>query len=196
MDKNLLEKFLKLMSSDNDGDSMMGLRGAQSLFKSKDVSLEDALRYAADNIDQYKESESQPAEKSVVSDGVSVGINVSEVPECRVPSAGILEIVMSGKSKGDMYKLPGESAQHAETIATYLKDAIVVSVISKSQFKLKLRDIKKGNNEIAETILQAEYAQSGIAPILIWTNNRGEVGALATVLRKIIADIFPDLAVA
>jgi len=189
MDKNLLKKFLKLISSENDGDALMGLRGAQSLFKSKDVSLEDALCYAADHIDQYKKEEGQSAEKVVAPNSV----NMSEVPECRVPSAGTLEIVMSGKSEGDVHQLPGESALHAETIAACLKDAIVVSVISKSRFKLKLRDIKKGDDKTVETILQAEYAQGGIAPILVWTNNRGEVGALATVLRRIIANILPEL---
>ncbi|MCK4944933.1 MAG: hypothetical protein KAI61_01370 [Alphaproteobacteria bacterium] len=190
MDKTLLKNFLKLIGSENDGDAVMGLRGAQSLFKSKDVSLEDALYYAADHIDQYKKEEDQSAEKVVASNSV----NMSEVPECRVSSAGNLEIVMSGNSAGDVYQLPGESALHAETIAACLKDAIVVSVISKSRFKLKLKDIKKGNGKIVETILQAEYAQEGVAPVLVWTNNRGEVGALATVLRRIIADIFPELA--
>ncbi|MFH1159057.1 MAG: hypothetical protein V1721_09320 [Pseudomonadota bacterium] len=190
MDKTLLENYLKLTGSENDGDSVMGLRGAQSLFKSEGVSLEDALRYAAGHIDQCREVERRPAAKTVAPEGV----NMSEVPECRVPSAGALEIVMSGKSMGERYPLPGESALHAEEIAAGLKDAIVVAVISKSRFKLKLKDIRKSNGEISETILQAEYARPGVASVLIWTNNRGEVGALATVLRRVIADSLPELA--
>jgi hypothetical protein len=33
-----------------------------------------------------------------------------------------------------------------------------------------------------------------MTPIRIWTNNRGEVGALAAVLRKAIATTVPELA--
>ena len=189
MDKTLLEKFLKLISSENDGDSLMGLRGAQSLFKSEEASLEDALRYAVDYIDQYKAKEQQ----SAAEDGKSNGVNTTGVPECRVPSAGSLEIVMSGKSDGDVYQLPGEAAQCAEIIAACLKDAIVVAVISKSKFKLKLKDIKKGS-KVIETILQAEYTTDGVAPVVVWRNSRGEVGTLAAVLRKVITDSFPELA--
>ena len=189
MDKTLLEKFLKLISSENDGDSLMGLRGAQSLFKSEEVSLEDALRYAVDHIDQYKVEEQKPAAEAEKSNGV----NTTGVPECRVPSAGSLEIVMSGKTDGDVYQLSGEAAQCAETIAACLKDAIVVAVISKSKFKLKLRDIKEGG-KVVETTLQAEYITDGVAPVAVWTNTRGEVGTLAAVLRKVIADSLPELA--
>ena len=110
-----------------------------------------------------------------------------------MPSAGSLEIVMSGKSDGDVYQLPGEAAKCAEIIAACLKDAIVVAVISKSKFKLKLKDIKKGS-KVIETILQAEYAADGVAPVVVWRNSRGEVGTLAAVLRKVITDSFPELA--
>ena len=190
MDKTLLEKFLKLISSENDGDSLMGLRGAQSLFKSEEVSLEDALRYSVNHIDQYKAKEQQPATEAEKSNGV----NMTGVPECRVQGVGSLEIVMSGKADGDVYQLPGEAAQCAEIIAECLKDAIVVAVISKSKFKLKLRDIKKGSR-VVETILQAEYVTDGVAPVVVWRNSRGEVGTLAAVLRKVIADSLPELAV-
>ncbi len=195
MDKSLLEKYLKLMGSANDSDAVMGLRGAQSLCQSESVTLDNALFYAVDHIDQWrthpdKTENRQPAAKAAVTPSV----NMSGVPECRVPRPGVLEIVRDGNSAGDVYTLPGEAARDAETIAAGLKDAIVAAVINKSRFKLKLSDIKNGRGEVTETILQAEYERPGMSPIQVWANNRGEVGALATVLRKLVVNSLPELA--
>ena len=206
MDKNLLEDFLKLIGSENDSDAVMGLRGAQNLFRSTGASLEAALRYAADNFDRWgsvpdKTTDHQsaatpkaaPARLGEAS-GVARAVNMSAVPECRVSAPGAVEIVLSGKAGGDIYKLPGAAAQQAEDIALRLKDAVIAAVINKSRFKLKLQDVKSGNGDIIETILQAEYERQGMIPIRIWVNGRGEVGALAAVLRKAIATSLPELA--
>ena len=116
-----------------------------------------------------------------------------DVPDIRVQGSNAVEIVLSGKT--EVCQLPGESAQHADTIATNLKDAVIAAVLNKSKFKLKLFDIKNGKGEITETALQAEYDRAGMVPIRIWVlNNRGEVGALASVLRKAVSTSLPELA--
>lgn len=192
MDKNLLEKFLKLLGSESDPDAVMGLRGLQNLCRSSGVSLEEALHYAVTHIDQWRapSAPAQPAAKPAA----PVGVNMSAVPECRVPRPGVLEVVLAGKVAGDAYPLPGAAAEQAEAIAAGLKDAVVAAVINKSRFKLKLSDIKNSRGDVVETALQAEYERAGMSPIQIWVNNRGEVGALATVLRKAVAASLPELA--
>ena len=198
MDKNLLEKYLKLLASENDADAVMSLRGAQNLFKSEGTSLENALLYAANHIGQLqkvsaKTVDHQPAE-TVKAASAPATVNTSGVPEFRVPHAGALEIVPAGQDHGQIYPLTGAAAKQAEVIAAHLKDAIVVAVISKSRFKLKLIDIKNSGGEVIETVLQAEYDRPGTMPIQIWSHGRGEIGSLAAVLRKAIATSLPDLA--
>lgn len=195
MDKNIFEKFLKLMASDNDSDAVMGLRGIQNLCWSEGFTLGKALFYAFSHIEQLKSApektiDQQPA---AAAQGSAVA-NITGMPECRVPRAGVLEVVPAGQTSGDIYVLPGESAKHADIIAAHLKDAIVAAVINKSRFKLKLNDIKNNKGEVVETALQAEYERAGMVPIRIWVNNKGEVGALATVLRKMVANSIPELA--
>ena len=90
-----------------------------------------------------------------------------------------------------------EAALQADVIASNLKDAVVAAVINKSRFKLKMVDTKDAKGKIVETILQAEYERPGMSPVRIWVlNNRGEVGALAVVLRKAVANSLPELAAA
>jgi hypothetical protein len=197
MDKKLLENCLKMIGSENDVDAVMGLRGAQNMFKESGASLESALRYAADHLGQLgaadKTISSQPAQKSA-SPAAPSAVNVSGVPECRMPQMGVIEIVLAGKTQGDAYQLPGAAAQQSEAIALGLKDALIAAVVNKSRLKLKLLDIKSGGGDIVETILQAEFERPGMTPIRIWANGRGEVGALAAVLRKAIATTLPELA--
>lgn len=193
MDKELLKKFLRLMASKSDPDAVMGLRGAQDLCRSEKVTLEDALQYAFDHVGQWKKQHSSADHKPVAETAAPPAVNMSGVPECRLSRPGILEIVPVGNAVGDMYQLPGESAQHAEVIALHLKDAIVAAVVNKSRFKIKLSDVKNQNSEVTETVLRAEYDRAGMTPVMIWANNRGEVGALATVLRKIMSHSLPEL---
>jgi hypothetical protein len=198
MDKNLLEKFLKLTVSENDSDAVMGLRGAQNLFRDEGACLETALLYAAENADKWARAtektidQAAPAPKATA----PAAVNISGVPECRA-KAGAVEIVLSGKAEGDVYLLPGEAANHAEMIAAGLKDAIVAAIINRSRFKLKLLDNKNAKGEIVETVLRAEYERVGMTPVPVWAlANRGEVAAVATLLRKAIATSLPELAVA
>src|SRR3990172_456541 len=124
MDKNLLEDFLKLIGSENDSDAVMGLRGAQNLFRSTGASLEAALRYAADNFDRWGSVPDKTTDhQSAATPKAAPAVNMSAVPECRVSAPGAVEIVLSGKAGGDIYKLPGAAAQQAEDIALRLKDA-------------------------------------------------------------------------
>lgn len=194
MDRELLEKFLKLMRSKNDPEAVMGLRGVQSLFRSEKARLTDAVLYAAGHLDQWRQ---QPSEDQKEMEEVAAppAVNMSGVPECRLSRPGILEIVPVGNAVGDMYQLPGESAQHAEAIALHLKDAIVAAVVNKSRFKIKLREGKNSGGE-NETQLQAEYDRKDMTPVMIWGGNRGEAGSLATVLRKVMAHSLPELAAA
>jgi hypothetical protein len=196
MDKATLEKMLKMMASANDPDAVMGLRGAQGLFESEGSSLSQAILFALDNIAVLRPVaptiDHAPAAKAAA----PATVNVSGMPQCRAPGPGRLEIVLAGKSGGEVVALPGAAAAEAEAIADHLKDALVAAVINKSRLKLKLLDVKNARGEIFETVLQAEYERAGMTPIRVWVNVRGEVAALATVLRKAVANALPELVAA
>lgn len=198
MDLPMLEKMLKMMESSGDTDALMGLRGAQRMFEAKGVGFTQAVLYAAQNVDTLKASqkttiEQAPASKFAASTAV---VNVSGMPDCRVQKPGHVEIVLAGKAAGDPIVLPGASAADAEAIAMGLKDALAAAVVNKSRFKLKLVDVKNKRGEVVETVLQAEYERQGMIAIRIWGNVKGEVAALAAVLRKAVANALPELVAA
>lgn len=195
MNKEVLEKYLKLLGSDNNSDAVRGLRGIQSLFQSAGASLDNSLRTAADNLDRCVQDAGKTVDSRSERQSIArADVKISGVPQCRVPRAGSVEIVLSGRTEGDIYQLPGESARHAEIIADHLKDTVVAAILNKSRFKLKLLDIKNGRGEVVETALQAEYEHPDMVPVRIWVNSRGEAGALATVLRKAVAKSLPEMA--
>ena len=92
-----------------------------------------------------------------------------------------------------MITLPGAAAAETQAIADGVKDVLVAAVINKSRFKLKLVDIKDRYGEVTETVLQGEYDRENMQPVKVWSNVRGEVAALATVLRRAISATVPDL---
>ena len=57
-------------------------------------------------------------------------------------------------------------------------------------------DMKNASGEVVETALQAEYERAGMTAVRVWANVRGEVAALATVLRKALSTALPDLVAA
>lgn len=194
MDKKELERLLQQLNSPSEMEAVSALRGLQELFAAEGSSLEEALRYAASHPEKCRKSaggvvDHEPENKK----RTNPVVNSSGVPECRVPSPGSLEIILSGSKKGEVYPLPGEAANEAELIAANLKDAIVAAVINKSRFKFKLQDLKDSKGEVLETALQAKYERNGMIPIQVWINSRGEVGALAAVLRKAVANSLPEL---
>ncbi len=195
MNKELLEKMLKMMASTNDTDAVHGLRGAQGLFKSEGLSLEEALQYALANpqIIKAKSSVTVDAQVTASASADRAPVSVSGMPQCRESSAGSIEIIVPGQSQGSLVPLPGLAAAAAKDIADHLKDALVAAVINKSRFKLKLMDIKNAKGEVIETVLQAEYERDGMTPIRVWSNVKGEVATLASVLRRAVANAMPDL---
>ncbi len=197
MDKPALEKMLKMTEQDSETDAIMGLRGVQGGFKAEGLTLAEAILFAFDNIAVMKQR--KPAvtidQKPAVpaAPAAPPPVTTSGMPNCKMPKPGHIELVAPGKISGLVVALPGAAADHAETIAFNLKDALVAAVINKSRFKLKLIDDKNIRGEIIETFLQAEYERAGMAVVRVWGNVRGEVAATATVLRKAVADAFPDL---
>ena len=123
--------------------------------------------------------------------------NIAGVPECRMPRPGCIEIVLAGKSQGEIVQLPPVAAADAPTIAANLKDALVAAVINKSRFKIKVLEIKNSRGELMEAVLQAEYERSGMSPVRVWVNpTKGDVALLAAVLRKAVASNLPELVAA
>lgn len=194
MNKELLEKMLKMMASDNDTDAVHGLRGAQGLFKAEGSSLEDALRYALLHVHKIRATESTVVDTMAVTVAAArPPVAISGMPQCRSVAGGSIEIILPGQTQGNVVQLPGLAAPEAEAIASNLKDALVAAVINKSRFKLKLLDIKNAHGEVVETALQAEYERDGMIPIRVWVNVKGEVATLASVLRRTVANTMPDL---
>lgn len=195
MDKGMTEKLLKLVSSDNDSDAVMGLRGLQGLFREEGVDFGKAVEYALGHLDELKKQ--GITIDHIVSGAKAQGpVSISGMPQCHSPQTGAIEIIAPGKTQGEVVMLQGEAANHAGEIASNLKDALVAAAINKSRFKLKLLDIKNARGETVETVLQAEYERQGMSPVRVWVNVKGEVAALATVLRKAVANSFPELVAA
>lgn len=192
MDRSQIEKYLTLLKSENDTDALMALRGLQNLFREAGTSLENAVRYAAEQI-AFLAPEKEipvpmPSSPAVQKKEIATTGNM---PDFQAKS-GAFDIVVGGRV--EKVALPGAAAGDAPAVSMNMKDAVAAAIVNKSKFKLKLVDIKNNRGEIVETVLQAEYDRPGMVPIRIWAHNRGEVGALAAVLRKCVASVFPDLA--
>jgi hypothetical protein len=198
MDEALLEKMLSLTQSANDADAVMGLHGLQKLFADSGSGLEDAIIYAAENIDALRKRAARVVDhQAAVPESGRMPVAVSGMPQCRAPKAGCVEIIVPGSTQGALVTLPGVAAEQADAVASGLKDALVAAVINKSRFKLKLLDVKNKKGETVETVLQAEYDRDGMSPVRVWVNDsKGEVAALAAVLRKAVANALPDLVAA
>lgn len=194
MDKPGLEKMLKMTEQDSETDAIMGLRGIQGGFKAEGLTLAEAILFAFDNVAVMKQRRPAPViDQKAAAPVAPPPVTTSGMPNCKMPKPGHVELLAPGKTSGLVVALPGAAADHAESIAFNLKDALVAAIINKSRFKLKLVDDKNVRGEIIETFLQAEYERAGMAVVRIWGNVRGEVAATATVLRKAVADAFPDL---
>jgi hypothetical protein len=196
MQKAELDAILKQLGSDNDSDAAMALRGLQGIFAAEGTTLSAAICYAADHLDAFAkqgdktidhESADKAAEKKAP-------VTISGMPQCLEPQAGCIELIRPGVTSGEVVVLPGAAAEQSHAVAEGLKDALVAAAINKSRFKLKVIDVKNGRGEVTETLLQAVYDREGMAAITVWSNVKGEVAALATVLRKAVANNFPDLA--
>lgn len=191
IDNKELEVLLKQVMSDSDSDAVMGLRGLQALFKESGAPLHVALRYAADNIAAYAKTDAGAASPAAKAERAPV--SVSGMPQCISQQKGHIDLIPPGQTAGTNVALPGLAAETAEAVAGGLKDALVAAVINKSRFKLKVVDVKNGRGEVTETLLQAEYDREGMTAVRVWSNVKGEVAALAAVLRKAVATAFPDL---
>ncbi|MDE1152293.1 MAG: hypothetical protein PW788_07135 [Micavibrio sp.] len=193
MDKNTFEQMLKMMQSENDTDALLGLRGLQGLFRHDGVDFGQGIAFLLQNMDRLKPASptiDQAAATPAAAQKSPVAI--SGMPQCHAPRSGCIELIAAGATEGLVVPLPGASADDAEMIANNMKDALVAASINKSRFKLKVVDVKNGRGEIIETSLQAEYERDGMAAVRVWVNVRGEVAALANVLRKAVANALPE----
>lgn len=197
MDKAGLEKMLKMTEQDSETDAIMGLRGMQGGFKSEGTTLSEAVLFAFDNLALLKQRKASAApvidQAKPAAPAAPPPVTTSGMPNCRVSGPGQIELIAPGASSGLVLPLPGSSADAAEEIALHVKDALVAAIINKSRFKVKLLDVKNVRGEITETVMQAEYDRAGMATVRLWAAVRGEAAACATVLRKALAQAFPDL---
>jgi len=193
MDNDTLQKLVKMMQSENDADAVMGLRGFQALLKGKEVDFAQAMIFLGENLSGLK------AEKEVTVDAMTQAsaprapLQVSGMPQCVMAKPGVLMIIPPGQETGEAVPLPGAAAAAGDTVAAGLKDVLVAAAINKSRFKLKVVDIKDKRGDVVETVLQAEYDRDGMSPIRVWGNVKGEVAALATVLRRAVSGSMPDM---
>lgn len=194
MDKDTIQKLLNMMSSGNDTDAIMGLRGLQGYLQEEGVEFKAALQMMVDHLHTIKKAPVVEAEV-ITAQEAPKPVALGGMPEC-TSRQGVLYIGVPGRAQLEQVELPGASAAEGQMIAENLKDAMVAAVINRSKMKLKLLDVKNGKGEIVETALQAEYDREGMMPIRVWVNVRGEVASLAAVLRKAIANAAPELVAA
>lgn len=199
MDRDMTECLIAMMSSENDTDAVMGLRGLQGLLRAEGVDFAQAMAAMVGHAAAIKAAPSSiPApQAAAVSTTVtptappSVPAAAGGLPQCSAAGSDITLATPAGAR--EVIALPAEAAAHAPTIAESLTDAIVAAVINKSRMKLKLVDNKNSKGEVVETILRAEYDRDGMMPVQVWVNARGEVAALAAVLRKGLANAMPEI---
>ncbi len=196
MDQSQFDQMLKMIQSDNDSDALMGLRGLQGLFKHDGVDFAEAISFLVQNMDAMKSKSPTIDNAAPKAPAARPPVTISGMPQCHMPRGGYIEIVPPGATTGLQVQLPGAAGEDAENIAGNFKDALVAAAINKSRFKLKLIDMKNASGEVVETALQAEYERAGMTAVRVWANVRGEVAALATVLRKALATALPDLVAA
>jgi hypothetical protein len=190
MSKDAIVKALKLASSDNDHEIAMALKSLQGLFDDAGVGLQNALVFAFENLETIKAKYAPP---EAVQKKDAGPVQISGMPQARSPKAGVVEIIPPGATEGTLVQLQGAAGEQAGDIAFGMKDALVAAVINKSRFKLKVVDVKNARGDVVETILQAEYEREGMTPVRVWGNVKGEVAALATVMRTGVKTAFPDL---
>lgn len=190
MDKDGFQNLIKMMSSDNDIDAAMGLRGFQALLREENVAFDSAMTHVFDNLASLRTSVAAEAPAAPAARGE---IKVSGMPQCAVVTVGVIMIVPPGATSGEVITLPGAAAADTQSIADGVKDVLVAAVINKSRFKLKLVDIKDRFGDVTETVLQGEYDRENMQPVKVWSNVRGEAAALASVLRRAITTAVPDL---
>lgn len=193
MDNDTLQKLVKMMQAENDADAVMGLRGLQALLKGEEVDFAKAINFLGDNMGSLKEKKAASFENMTQEQTPRTQLQVSGMPQCVIAQPGVLMIIPPGQEQGEAVPLPGAAAVAGDKVAAGLKDVLVAAAINKSRFKLKVLDMKDKHGEVIESILQAEYDRDGMSPIRVWSNVKGEVAALATVLRRAVASSMPDM---
>lgn len=222
MDKQHLQQYLDVLASNDDQQSIMGLRALQSMFQEQGVTLEKAINYAAGNLEDVKKNNNNILESETVieqefteqaapdqpASGAQqqaagqpdapkppspAGAATTELPNCRSLKPGVIEFVPPHQPTGVEVNVIGEPAEQASDIAEHIRDAFVAAVLNKTTFKIKLNDIKDNHGEIIETIVQAEYARDNMTPVKIWTGDRGAAGTLASAIRQGLKQAMPDM---
>lgn len=194
MDKDGFQSLVKMMTSENDIDAVMGLRGFQALLREENVSFDKALGHVFDNLSSLRAPVTTESLTGAEAAPVERGeVKVSGMPQCAVVTPGVIMIVPPGATSGEMITLPGAAVADTQAIADGVKDVLVAAVINKSRFKLKLVDIKDRYGDVTETVLQGEYDRENMQPVKVWSNIKGETAALATVLRRAVSAAVPDL---
>ena len=194
MVNDTMQKLIKMMQSENDADAVMGLRGFQALLKGEEVDFAKAMHFLGENLNGLKEKKVATFENMTQEAAKPrAQLQVSGMPQCVISQPGILMIIPPGQEKGEIVQLPTAAAAAGDAVAAGLKDVLVAAAINKSRFKLKVLDIKDKYGDVTESVLQAEYDRDGMSPIKVWSNVKGEVAALATVLRRAVSSSMPDM---
>lgn len=200
MDREMTDRLIAMMISENDTDAVMGLRGLQGLLKSEGIDFSRAMAAMLAHAPAAK-AVAQPAPLEPIA-AAPQAVATTPPPSVPAAAAGGLpqcsaagsDITLATPAGGrEVIALPAEAAAYAAMIAESLTDAIVAAVINKSRLKLKLVDNKNSKGEVVETTLRAEYDREGMMPVQVWVNARGEVAALAAVLRKGLANAMPEI---
>ncbi len=196
MDREMTDRLIAMMTSENDTDAVMGLRGLQGLLKSEGIDFAQAMASMLAQAPAAKAAPvpAAPAAPQALAPTAPPSVPAASaggLPQCSAAGSDITLATPAGAR--EVISLPAEAAAYAPMIAESLTDAIVAAVINKSRMKLKLVDSKNSKGEVVETTLRAEYDREGMMPVQVWVNARGEVAALAAVLRKGLANAMPEI---
>lgn len=183
-----IHNFVSLTGSFNDDETLQAIRNLRAALEQSGARLEDVVHYAVTS-DDFWQSLSRPAQTAPSDEGRESGGGASGgLALCRWTSLdgqpGIETAPPDGTPK--QWVIAGNAANQAENIAEHLKDALVVASINKCSLKIKLKDIKDEDEKTMGTLVQAEYDKD-LAPIIIWSGDRGDAASLASTLRQAAA---------
>lgn len=181
-----LHSLVSLTGSFNDAEALQALRDLRATLERHGARLEDVVHYAvtADDFWQGLSAAAPAATTSGRADEAG-GQTQAGLPMCRWANTGGAPGIETAPPGGTprQWAVTGAAATKAEQIAELLKDALIVAGINSCTMKIKLKDVEDERGKVVETIVQTEYSKD-LAPIILWTGERGDAATLASTLRQ------------
>lgn len=180
-----VHNLVSLTGSFNDAEALLALKDLRAMLEQNGARLEDVVHYAVTSDDFWQGLASAHQRAAGGRADEAGGQTQAGLPLCRWANANGAPGIETAPPNGTprQWALTGGAATKAEQIAELLKDALIVAGINSCTMKIKLKDVEDERGKVVETIVQTEYSKD-LAPIILWTGDRGDAATLASTLRQ------------